>query len=377
MTTSVEPARPRAAPPSAGAPHLHGAQSLRSVQGTVVLALAPCVLVALWNTGRQANLVLAGHPAGVGLGARARWLEAWGIGLDAGDLAACAAHGALYLVPALAVALATGLLWEHLFARLRQRARTPGLLALATIFTLLLPPAAPLWQVALGMSFGVVFGKEVFGGTGMGFLPPAALGIAFLRLAYPDAMADDARWPELAGYAGSKAFAQVAATGVDALRDADLTWAKAFLGDEPGRLGETSALACVLGAGLLVLRHVVSWRSIVATPLGLVLGLWALGAVDGGSNPVLALPWYDHLVLGGTAFGTVFLAADPTTAPLTEAGRLAHGLLAGFLLALLRADHPTHPDGTVSALLFAGVFAPLIDHVIVTAHARRRARRHA
>jgi Na+-transporting NADH:ubiquinone oxidoreductase subunit B len=377
MTALVAPARPRAAPPVTGAPHLNGAQDLRSVQGTVALALAPCALVALWNTGRQANLVLAGHPAGVGPDTRARWLEAWGIGLDAGDVAACAAHGSLYLVPALAVALATGFLWEHLFARLRRRARTPGLLALAAIFTLLLPPAAPLWQVALGMSFGVVFGKEVFGGTGMGFLPPAALGIAFLRLAYPDAMADDARWPGLAGYAGSKVFAQVAATGADTLRDAGLTWTQAFLGDEPGRLGETSTLACLLGAGLLVLRPLVSWRSIVAMPLGLVLGLWALDALDGGSNPVLALPWYDHLVLGGTAFGTVFLAADPTTAPLTETGRLAHGLVAGFAVAWMRADHPAHPDAAVFAVLFAGVFAPLIDHLVVTAHARRRARRHA
>jgi len=364
-------------PPAPGsAPHLHGGESLRSVQRTILLALAPCVLVALWNTGRQANLALAQGASSVAPDVRARWLQAWGVGLDAGSGPACVAHGALYVLPALLVAFVSGLLFEHLFARLRHRVRTPGLLALAIVFTLLLPPPVPLWQVALGMAFGVVFGKEVFGGTGMGFLPPAAVGIAVLQLAYPGGMAGDTRWPMLAGHAGSTAFARVAAEGVGALADAGVTWTDAFLGDEPGRLGETSALACLLGAALLLLRRVVSWRAILATPLGLVLGLVLLRALGGGSNPVLALPWHEHLVLGGVAFGTVFLTADPTTAPLTETGRLAQGLVVGFLLVLIRATHPAHPDGTVFAVLLGGALAPLADHAAVSVHTRRRARRH-
>ena len=366
-------ATPLAAP--GNGPHVHGATTLRGVQATVLAALVPCVLVALWNTGRQVNLALATHGAALAPSLRERVLETLGIGLAPARPVACVAHGALYVLPALLVAFATGLAWEILFARLRHRARTPGLLALATVFTLLLPPATPLGDVALGVSFGVVFGKEVFGGTGMGFLPPAALGAAFLQLAYPDALAQDPRWPALAGYGGSDVFARVAGAGVDGVRAAGVTWTRAFLGDEPGRLGETSALACLLGAGVLVARGVVPWRAIVATPVGLALGLLLRRALGDASSPALALEVTDHLVLGGVAFGTVFLVADPTTAPLTEAGRVVQGIVAGVMVAVLRTAHPSHPDGTVAAVLLAGVLAPVVDHAAVALDVRRRARR--
>jgi Na+-transporting NADH:ubiquinone oxidoreductase subunit B len=356
-------------------PHVHGTTTLRGVERTLLAALVPCVLVALWNTGRQANLALATHGAALAPSLRERVLEAVGIGFAPGQPAACLAHGALYVVPAWLVAVATGLGWEVLFARLRRRARTPGLLALATVFTCLLPPPTPLGHVALGVSFGVVFGKEVFGGTGMGFLPSAALGAAFLSWAFPDALAQDPRWPALAGYAGSDVFARVAAGGVDAARAAGFTGSGAFLGDEPGRMGETSALACLLGAGLLVARGVVPWRTIVAAPVGLALGLLLRHAGGDAASPSLALEVTDHLVLGGIAFGTVFLVADPTTAPLTDAGRVVQGLVAGGMVALLRTAHPSHPDGTLAAVLLAGTIAPVVDHAAIALAARRRARR--
>ncbi len=374
VPSSVPPRATPLAGPSDG-PHVHGPTTLRGVQATIVTALVPCVLVALWNTGRQANLALAGQAVALPPSLRERVLDAVGIGFDPTQPAVCAAHGALYVVPALLVAFATGLTWEVLFARLRRRARTPGLLALTTIFTLLLPPATPLVHVALGLSFGLVFGKEVFGGTGMGFLPPAALGAAFLQLAYPDALAGDPRWPAIAGYGGTGVFARVAVDGVDALRAADVTWTRAFLGDVPGRMGETSALACALGAALLVGRGLVPWRAVVATPVGLAVGLWAGRALGDASSPSFALEVTDHLVLGGVAFGTVFLVADPTTAPLTEVGRVVQGLVAGGMIAVLRTAHPSHPDGTVAAVLLAGVLVPVVDHAAVALDVRRRARR--
>jgi len=347
------------------------------VSGTVLAALAPCVLVALWNTGRQVHAALAALTSAPAPTLRERMLTAVGIPFDADHALANVAHGATYVVPALVVAMAVGFAWETLFARLRRRARTPGLAAAATVFVLLLPPAAPLHHVALGLTFGIVFGKEVFGGTGMGFLPAAALGAAFLGLAYPDALRDDPRWPSLAGYAGTDAFARVAKDGADGLRAAGVTWTRAFLGDEAGRLGETSALACLLGGAFLVARGIVPWRALVATPAGLALGLLLRHAFGDATDPALTLGLGDHLVLGGVAFGTVFVVADPTTAPLTPSGRVAQGLVAGTMIALLRTAHPARPDGTLAAALLAGVVTPLVDHAAVALGTRRRARRRA
>lgn len=363
--------------PGGRGPHVHGAATLRGVQRTLLAALVPCGLMALWNTGRQVHAALASLATAPPPTLRERLLLAVGIPLDAGNTLANVAHGATYVVPALLVAMAVGLAWETLFARLRRRARTPGLAAAALIFVLLLPPAAPLHHVALGITFGLVFGKEVFGGTGMGFLPAAALGAAFLALAYPDAPRDDPRWPSLAGYAGTDAFARVAKDGVDGLRASGVTWTRAFLGDVPGRLGETSALACLLGGAFLVARGVVPWRALVATPAGLALGLLLRHAFGDATDPALTLGLGDHLVLGGVAFGTVFLVADPTTAPLTPTGRVAQGLVAGMMIALLRTAHPSRPDGTLAAVLLAGVVTPLVDHAAVAVGTRRRSRRRA
>jgi Na+-transporting NADH:ubiquinone oxidoreductase subunit B len=234
-----------------------------------------------------------------------------------------------------------------------------------------------LWQVALGMSFGVVVGKEIFGGTGRNFLNPAVTGLAFLYLAYPNAMAGDPLWNGIGGYGGASIFGQVAALGMDAVGQAGITWWQAFLGRLPGRFGETSTLACLLGAAVLIATGAASWRIMAGALLGLIGTAVLFNLAGGGGSPIFAMPWTWHLVLGGFAFGAVFLATDPVSAAATDTGRWLYGLLFGFMVVLIRVANPVHPDGVVFAVLFANVFAPLIDYGVVWANIRRRARRDA
>lgn len=359
-----------------GSVHVRERTSVRRVMGTVVVAATPCVLAGLYNTGYQANTALARLADNAPEGWRTGLLQALDIPADPDAVFACLVHGSLYLLPALGVAWLAGALWEHLFARARGRPRTDGLLATALLFALLLPPATPLWQVALGMSFATVFAKELFGGTGMGFVCAPAAGVAFLALAWPGAMLGDALWTDLRGHQGTLVFGQVAGSGVDALGRAGLHWQGVILGQVQGSLGTTSALACAVGAGVLLVRGIVSWRLLTGVLLG------ALGATvlldEGGLavGPMAELDWTWHLALGSFAFGAVFLAADPATATTTNPGRWILGALVGFMIVLIRVANPLHPDGVVFAVLFGNVFAPLIDSGVVWWHTMRRRRRH-
>ena len=357
------------------APHLRGAVNLQGIMRIVVLALAPCVLMALYNSGHQANTALAGLGLDAVPGWRGALLDALGVGHDPAAVLPSVALGTLFFLPVFAVALVTGDLWERIFATWRRRPRGEGLGVTALIFALILPPAAPLWQVALGMSFGVVVGKEIFGGTGRNFLNPAVTGLAFLYLAYPNAMAGDPLWIGLGGYGGATIFGQVAALGMDAVGQAGITWWQAFLGRIPGPFGETSTLACLLGAAVLIATGAASWRIMAGALLGLIGTAVLFNLAGGDGSPIFAMPWSWHLVLGGFAFGAVFLATDPVSAAATDTGRWLYGLLFGFMVVLIRVANPVHPDGVMFAVLFANVFAPLIDYGVVWANIRRRARR--
>jgi Na+-transporting NADH:ubiquinone oxidoreductase subunit B len=341
----------------------------------VLLALVPCVLAGLYNTGHQANLAAARLGSEAPPGWRGDVLAALGIGRDPASVWDSLWLGLLYVAPILAVAAIAGGLWERAFARLRGREATEGLLVTALVFTLILPPAAPLWQVAIGISFGVVVGKEIFGGTGKNFLNPALTGLAFLYLAYPDEMAGDAIWTGLGGYGGTTVFGVAAAAGMDAVAQADITWARAFLGQTQGMIGETSTLACLLGAAILIATGVASWRIMAGILIGTVATVILVNALGHGGGPIFAMPWYWHLTLGGFAFGAVFLATDPASAAATDTGRWVYGLLVGFMIVLIRVANPVHPDGAMLAILLGNIFAPLIDYGVIWANMRRRARR--
>ncbi|MCH8073650.1 MAG: NADH:ubiquinone reductase (Na(+)-transporting) subunit B, partial [Proteobacteria bacterium] len=245
------------------APHVRDAADLKRVMFFVVIAAAPCVLMAFWNTGYQANLAMAELGLRSAAGWRGAALDLFAVGYDPANVLACALHGLLYFLPIYAVTLAVGGAWEVLFATVRNHEVNEGFLVTSLLYALILPPDIPFWQVALGISFGVVIGKELFGGTGKNILNPALLGRAFLYFAYPAEISGDAVWVAVDGYSGATALALGAERGVAGITSTGITWMRAFLGSIPGSLGETSTLASLIGGGLLVVTGVASWRIIV------------------------------------------------------------------------------------------------------------------
>ena len=332
---------------TAGAPHVRGRASLRTLTGAFLVALAPCFAFALYNTGYQANLAAELETVGW----RAGLLEFLDVGRATESVFACCVHGALYLLPLLAVSLVVGHFWERVFARFRKRELLPGLGLFATLFALSLPPTLPLWQAALGISFGVVVGKEIFGGTGRYVVHPVLVGLAFLTFTFPGEMR------------------------VETLLPVGATWTETFLGRIPGTLGETSTLACLVGAAFLIVARAASWRIMLGACLGMVATAYLLGWTSNPALTAAAWPWYWHLTLGSFAFATVFIATDPVSAAMTQTGRWVYGLLIGFLVVLIRVASPIHAEGTTLAILLGNVFAPLIDHGVVRLHVRKRLRR--
>ena len=359
-----------------GSVHLRAPADLRSVLATWGLALVPCTLVGLHNTGLQAALGHARAGASSATTTRIDLLRAVGLAPDGTDLFTCLVHGALYLVPALAVALCVGGLWEWVFTRVRRRERVPGAGVCAWLFVLLLHPATPLWQVAVGMSFGTVFAREMFGGMGRGFVSAPAAGAVFLALAWPRTLVGDAVWAGLRGHAGPSIFGDLAVSGPEALAQAGVTWMDAFLGDLPGRLGTTSTAACLLGGAYLVLRGTASWHVMLGAACGVLVagGLCSLGTFALGPAAAVGLHW--HVVLGSLAFGAIFLSTDPATAPLTRLGGWFTGAVMGGMVVFVRVANPLHPDGVLAAVVFGNVLAPILDTGAVWLHALRRRRRH-
>jgi len=356
------------------APHVRDAMDLKRLMIFVVLAVTPAALVGMYNTGYQANLAMGQLALDIAPGWRGELLELFGIGFSADSIWACFVHGLLYFLPIYLVTLVAGGLWEVLFAAVRNHEVNEGFLVTSMLFSLTLPPTIPLWQVAIGISFGVVIGKEVFGGTGKNFLNPALTARAFLFFAYPGDMSGDAVWTALDGYTGATPLAMAAAGGLPELHTQGITWAQAFLGQISGSLGETSTLACLLGAALLVITRIASWRIMAGVFLGMVGTVLLFNTFGSDANPMNSLPWYWHFVLGGYAFGMVFMATDPVTASMTDAGRWVYGLLIGVMVTLIRVANPAFPEGMMLAILFANVFAPLIDYAVVRIHVRARAR---
>lgn len=373
---------------TSGLTHVRDGMDLKRMMSLVVFALGPCIFMAMYNTGYQANVALEQlvsqgtllEPAATGW--RAGVMNGLGLGYSPNSLLACVVHGALYFLPVFLVTQLAGGFWEVLFATVRKHEVNEGFLVTGMLFPLTLPPTVPLWQVALGISFGVVIGKEIFGGTGKNFLNPALTARAFLYFAYPGAMTGDSVWVAVDGYTAATPLGALAnadvATGMAAVTDGlQVTWGQAFLGLIPGSMGETSALCCLIGALILIATGVGSWR-IMAGVLGggLLAGafFWALrGQSD---NAMFQMnPWW-HLVTGGFAFGLVFMATDPVSASMTQAGKWVYGALIGVLTVMIR-DITGYPEGIMLAILLGNVFAPLIDYFVVQANINRRLRRSA
>lgn len=359
---------------TAGAPHLRDAMDLKRVMITVVVALIPCFFMAFWNTGLQANSVLQStglHPEGW----RGALLAVLGYSGNPGSFMDNMMMGAVWFVPVFLVTNIVGGLWEALFSIVRKHELNEGFLVTGALFPLICPPTIPLWQVALGISFGVVIGKEIFGGTGKNFLNPALTGRAFLFFAYPAQISGDQVWIAVDGYSGATALARAAEGGMEAVTGAT-TWMDAFLGVMPGSLGETSTLACLIGAAVLIFTGIGSWRIMLSVVLGAALTSILLNFTGSSSNPMFELPFHWHLVLGGFAFGVVYMATDPVSASMTQAGQWVFGIIIGVICILIRVVNPAFPEGIMLAILFGNVCAPLIDLIVLKMHIRKRGMRH-
>jgi Na+-transporting NADH:ubiquinone oxidoreductase subunit B len=353
-------------------PHVRDSMDLKRIMTIVVYALIPCIFMAMWNTGNQANTAMQTMNIAAAPGWRGAVLTAL-VGYDPNSFLANIIHGALYFIPIYVVSVAAGGAWEVLFGIVRKEDVNEGLLVTSLIFPLTLPPTIPLWQAALGISFGVVVAKELFGGTGRNFVNPALAGRAFLYFAYPAQNSGNAAWVAVDGVSGATPLAALATTDVSSGMEAvNVSWSQAFLGTMPGSLGETSALACLIGAIIIVFSGVGSWRvmvSMLISGMGFSAFLWIIGS---NTNSMFLMPPWWHLVVGGFAFGLVFCITDPVSASLTETGKWVYGALAGVLTILIRVINPAYPEGVMLAILLANVFAPLIDYFVLQANIKRR-----
>ena len=270
---------------------------------------------------------------------------------------------------------------EALFSIVRRHEINEGFLVTGMLFPLILPPTIPLWQVALGIAFGVIIGKEIFGGTGMNILNPALTSRAFLFFAYPAQISGDSVWiaadTSVDGSSGATWLASAAVLGTEALASTAITWWDAFLGFVPGSMGETSALACLIGALILIASGIGSWRIMLGVVAGSFLMVQVLNASGSTTNPLMNVPFEWHIVLGGWAFGLVFMATDPVSAAHTNTGRWIYGFMIGVLAILIRVINPAFPEGMMLAILFMNLFAAFIDHFVVQANIKRRKARYA
>ncbi|MEM7482745.1 MAG: NADH:ubiquinone reductase (Na(+)-transporting) subunit B [Acidobacteriota bacterium] len=362
-----------------GASHVRDALDLKRMMVTVVVALIPAMYMAMYNTGLQAHRAIAGGalPLDNWQTQAMSWL---GLAFDPNNWTACIVHGALYFLPVLLVTFIVGGNAEALFSVVRKHDINEGFLVTGVLFPLTLPPTIPLWQVAVGILFGVIIGKEIFGGTGMNVLNPALTARAFLFFAYPVEISGDKVWiaaqtsPD--GYSGATWLAEAAVSGQAVLAEG-LDWWDAFLGFVPGSMGETSTLACLIGAVILIATGIGSWRIMVSCALGTFLASLLLNVVGSTTNPFFDVPFHWHIVIGSWAFATVFMATDPVSAAHSNRGKYIYGFLIGVLGLFVRTLNPAYPEGWMLAILFMNVFASTIDYFVVRANARRREARYA
>ncbi|MCB8890305.1 NADH:ubiquinone reductase (Na(+)-transporting) subunit B [Vreelandella malpeensis] len=353
--------------------HIRDGIDLKRIMITVWLCTFPAMFFGMWNAGWQANVAIdAGYAP----------LEGWreslfmllAAGHDPGSLWSNFALGAVYFLPIYLVTFAVGGFWEVLFALKRGHEVNEGFFVTSVLYALILPATIPLWQVALGITFGVVIGKEIFGGTGKNFLNPALTGRAFLYFAYPAQISGDAVWVAADGYTGATALSVAFQDGMDTLSNT-FSWSDAFFGFVPGSVGEVSTLAILLGAAVLLWTRIASWRIMLGVFLGMVATSTLFNLIGSETNPMFAMTWYWHLVIGGFAFGMVFMATDPVSASMTNQGRLVFGALIGVMTVLIRVVNPAFPEGIMLAILFSNLFAPLIDYFFVQANVKRRRKR--
>lgn len=344
--------------------HIRDGIDLKRTMSTVIMAMIPCLLFGMYNAGYQHFLQL---------GVEASFWEMFQIGL-------------IKVLPLVVVSYGVGLGIEFGFAMYKGHSVEEGYLVTGMLIPLIVPVDIPLWMLAVAVAFAVVFGKEVFGGTGMNILNVALTARAFLFFAYPTFMSGDKIWVHegmtndaisgatiLGDLAGMKEGLVKTAEGLIEFNGAQFTTMDMFLGFIPGSVGETSTLAVLIGAAILLITGIGSWRIMLSA----VLGGGAMGLIFNafGANGLMQFEWWQHMIVGGFAFGVVFMATDPVTAAQTNKGKWIYGFLIGFLAIMIRVFNPAYPEGIMLAILFMNVMAPLIDHYVVEGNIKKRLKR--
>src|SRR6056300_1176592 len=355
--------------------HIRDAVDIQKIMVIVWLATFPAMFFGMYNLGSHSLEYLESINQ-LNTGDWHHYLVNL-VGYDSSSFVAKLWFGACYFMPIYITVFVVGIGWETIFAVVRKHEINEGAFVSTVLFSLSCPPDLPLWQAALGITFGLVIGKEIFGGTGKNFLNPALTGRAFLYFAYPAQISGDAVWVAADGYTGASALGMMAQGGVEALASAnqvisDFTWFDAFIGNVPGSIGEVSTFAILLGGAVLLVQGIANWRIVLGVFLGMVLTSLLFNGIGSETNPMFNVPWYWHLVVGGFAFGMIFMATDPVSASMTNAGKYWYGGLIGLMAVLIRVVNPAFPEGIMLAILFGNLFAPLIDHFVVQANIKRR-----
>ena len=356
------------------APHVRDSIDQKRLMIFVIYALMPCILFGIWNAGNQFNMAN---------------------NVEDATFATDMLRGSAMVLPIIFVSYLVGGLWEVLFALVRRHEINEGFLVSAMLFPLVLPPTLPLWQVAVGISFGIVIGKEIFGGVGYNILNPALTARAFLFFAYPAQISGDKVWvgsftdaplvntilgtvsEKVDGITQATPLAIAAATekgssAIASLNEAGFNLYNMTVGNISGCIGSTSVIAILLGVVFLVITGIASWRVMASGVIGAAVMGAIFNALPLDNNPFAELPFYYHLVMGGFLFGIVFMATDPVSCAATNTGKWVYGFLIGVLTVLIRVANPAYPEGAMLAILFMNVMAPMIDHFVVQSHIKKR-----
>lgn len=357
-----------------GTTHVKDSIDLKRIMIMVWMATFPAMFYGMYNIGLQAHTAILNGGGAVTLPDmwQAGLFAALGgqLGMDGAGWFSMMVYGACFFLPIYAVTFIVGGFWEVLFASIRKHEVNEGFFVTSVLFALTLPATIPLWQVALGITFGVVIAKEVFGGTGRNFLNPALSGRAFLYFAYPAQISGDAIWTAADGYSGATMLSQAAAGTLDFNNTA--LWWEAFFGNIQGSVGEVSTLMLILGGLFIIYMRIASWRIVLGVAIGAAIFATMLNIIGSDTNPMLAMPWHWHLVTGGFAFGMFFMATDPVSASFTNQGKWAYGILIGAMCVMVRVLNPAFPEGMMLAILFANLWAPLFDYFVAQSNIKRR-----
>lgn len=353
-------------------PHIRDASNVQRLWCYFVIASLPAWLIGTWSLGYYTNLAIADLHLESVPGWRAWILVQTGIGFNVSSITGNFIHGLLYFLPIFLIALLVGTFWQTLFATVRKSPPDEGLLVIAWFLALLMPATAPLYQVALGMTFGIVVGKLIYGGSGRYLVNPALLGMAFLVFSYPSLLFGEGAWIPVTGYDQPTVLELITDEGgLNVVSAVGYSFWQLAIGIQPGPVGVVSPLGIILGAVFLICTGAASWRIMLGGLIGLVGSTLLFNTID-PSNTLFAVPWHWQLVVGGGLFGIVFLATDPVAGPTTLPGRWGFGLLVGVLTLVIRTSNPAYYEGVLFAILLASMFSPLIDFVVTERNIRRR-----